>query len=53
MFGGRSMIEGIHEDVKIIALDSSHYSKLNVAGWLGIGTKNLVSISTLAKMKCH
>jgi L-2,4-diaminobutyrate decarboxylase len=46
MFNGRSMIEGIREDVKIIASDSSHYSKLNVAGWLGIGTKNLVSIPT-------
>lgn len=46
MFGGRSMIEGIHEDVKIIASDASHYSKLNVAGWLGVGTKNLVSIPT-------
>ncbi len=46
IFGGRSTIEGIREDVKIIASDSSHYSKLNVAGWLGIGTKNLVSIST-------
>lgn len=46
IFGGRCMIEGIREDVKIIASDSSHYSKLNVAGWLGIGTKNLVSIPT-------
>ncbi|HWR25016.1 MAG TPA: pyridoxal-dependent decarboxylase, partial [Methanosarcina sp.] len=46
MFSGRCMVEGIREDVKIIASDSSHYSKLNVAAWLGIGTKNLVSIPT-------
>jgi L-2,4-diaminobutyrate decarboxylase len=46
MFNGRAMIEGIREDVKIIASNSSHYSKLNVAGWLGIGTKNLVTIPT-------
>lgn len=39
MFNGRTMVEGIREDVKIIASNSSHYSKLNVAGWLGIGTK--------------
>jgi glutamate/tyrosine decarboxylase-like PLP-dependent enzyme len=46
LLDGRGMIEGICEDVKIVASDSSHYSKLNVAGWLGIGTKNIVSIPT-------
>ncbi len=46
IFNGRAMIEGIREDVKIVASNSSHYSKLNVAGWLGIGTKNLVTIPT-------
>lgn len=46
MFDGRAMIEGIREDIKIVASDSSHYSKLNVAGWLGIGTKNIVIIPT-------
>jgi L-2,4-diaminobutyrate decarboxylase len=46
MLGGRGMVEGIREDIKIIASDASHYSKLNVAGWLGIGTKNLVIIPT-------
>ena len=46
LFCGRGMLEGIHEDVKVIASDSSHYSKLNVAGWLGIGTNNLVTIPT-------
>ncbi|HEY9597456.1 MAG TPA: pyridoxal-dependent decarboxylase [Cyanophyceae cyanobacterium] len=46
MFGGRTMREGIREDVKIVASESSHYSRLNIAGWLGLGTKNLVSIPT-------
>ncbi len=46
IFKGRSMVEGIREDVKIVASESSHYSRLNVAGWLDIGTKNLVTIRT-------
>ena len=36
MFGGRAMIDGIREDIKIVASQSSHYSK--------IGTKNVVTI---------
>jgi L-2,4-diaminobutyrate decarboxylase len=44
MFGGQTMAEGIREDVKIVASASSHYSRLNVASWLGVGTKNLVTI---------
>jgi len=46
LFGGRAMTEGIREDVKIVASGTSHYSHLNVAGWLGLGTKNLVNIPT-------
>ena len=46
LFDGRIMAEGIREDVKIVASESSHYSLLNVTSWLGIGTKNLVTIST-------
>lgn len=44
--GGKGMTEGIHEDMKIVTSDISHYSHLNVASWLGIGTKNLVIIPT-------
>ncbi|MFB3765883.1 MAG: aspartate aminotransferase family protein [Methanotrichaceae archaeon] len=44
--GGRGQVEGIKEDVKIVASLSSHYSHFNVASWLGIGTKNLVLIPT-------
>lgn len=46
LFEGRTMVEGIREDVKIVASEAGHYSRLNVAGWLGIGTKNLVTIPT-------
>jgi glutamate/tyrosine decarboxylase-like PLP-dependent enzyme len=42
--GGRTMLAGIREDVKIVASGTSHYSHLNVAGWLGLGTNNLVTI---------
>ena len=46
LFEGKTMVEGIREDVKIVASESGHYSRLNVAGWLGLGTKNLVTIPT-------
>lgn len=42
--GGRCMQEGIREDVKIFSSDVSHYSRLNVAAWLGLGMKNLVAV---------
>ena len=44
LFEGRAMKEGIREDVKIVASEIGHYCRLNVAGWLGLGTKNLVTI---------
>ncbi|KCZ70443.1 PLP-dependent enzyme, glutamate decarboxylase [Candidatus Methanoperedens nitroreducens] len=46
IFSGRAMTEGVRDDVKIVASESSHYSRLNVAGWLGVGTKNVVTIPT-------
>ncbi|MBM4275693.1 MAG: aspartate aminotransferase family protein [Deltaproteobacteria bacterium] len=46
LFDGKVMEEGLREDVKIVASDTSHYSRLNVAGWLGLGMKNLVTIPT-------
>jgi glutamate/tyrosine decarboxylase-like PLP-dependent enzyme len=49
LFGGRTMHEGIREDVKIVASEVSHYSRLNIAGWLGLGTKNLVTIPSTPK----
>jgi L-2,4-diaminobutyrate decarboxylase len=46
MSGGQSMHQGIREDYKLISSAASHYSRLNVAGWLGLGTDNLVTIPT-------
>jgi len=46
VLGGRAMEEGIREDVKIVSSSASHYSRLNVSGWLGVGMKNLVTIPT-------
>ncbi|OGP71335.1 MAG: pyridoxal-dependent decarboxylase [Deltaproteobacteria bacterium RBG_13_60_28] len=48
VLGGRAMEEGIREDVKIVSSSASHYSRLNVSGWLGVGMKNLVTIPTTA-----
>ncbi len=45
LFEGRVMEEGLREDVKILGSEVSHYSRLNVAGWLGLGMKNLVAVS--------
>jgi len=42
--GRKAMEEGVREDVKIISSAVSHYSRLNVGGWLGVGMKNLVTI---------
>jgi glutamate/tyrosine decarboxylase-like PLP-dependent enzyme len=48
VMGGRAMEEGIREDVKIIASAASHYCRMNVSGWLGVGMKNLATIPTNA-----
>ena len=44
ILGGRGMQEGIREDFKIFSSDVSHYSRLNVAAWLGLGKKNLIAV---------
>lgn len=44
--GGRTMHEGVREDFKIVTSDCAHYTRLNVAAWLGLGTRNIVSIPT-------
>ena len=44
--GGRAMHEGVRGDMKLVASESAHYTRLNVAGWLGLGTRNVVSIPT-------
>ncbi|HQU28410.1 MAG: hypothetical protein KC563_06010 [Nitrospira sp.] len=41
-----AMEHGVREDVVIFASDESHYCRYNIAGWLGVGAKNLVTIPT-------
>jgi len=41
-----SLEHGIREDAVVFASDSSHYCRYNVAGWLGLGAKNLITIPT-------
>ncbi|MCP4119485.1 MAG: STAS domain-containing protein [Desulfobacteraceae bacterium] len=38
--------DGIRQDVKLICSDAAHYAKLNALGWLGLGTKNLMTVPT-------
>ena len=37
---------GVSEDVLVFVSDAGHYCAANIVGWLGIGTKNLVTIPT-------
>ena len=41
-----SMEHGIREDAIVFASDGSHYCRYNIAGWLGLGANNLVTIPT-------
>lgn len=43
-----AMHDGVGEGAILFASDASHYSRLNVAGWLGLGVKNLEVIRTHA-----
>jgi len=42
--GGKGMEHGLRDDLKVVASESSHYARLNVSAWLGLGMKNLVTI---------
>lgn len=37
---------GVSEDAVVIVSDAGHYCATNIVGWLGIGTKNLITIPT-------
>ncbi len=41
-----SLEHGIREDAVVFASDGSHYCRYNIAGWLGLGAKNLITIPT-------
>ncbi|MBS1203020.1 MAG: PLP-dependent enzyme, glutamate decarboxylase [Chromatiaceae bacterium] len=47
--GGRAMTAGIRRDYKVVASGASHYSRLNVAAWLGLGSDNLITIPSTAQ----
>jgi L-2,4-diaminobutyrate decarboxylase len=41
-----AMEQGVRGEAVIFASGQSHYSRLNVAGWLGIGERNAIQIPT-------
>jgi glutamate/tyrosine decarboxylase-like PLP-dependent enzyme len=41
-----AMHHGVGDGAIVFASDASHYCRYNVAGWLGLGTNNLISIPT-------
>jgi glutamate/tyrosine decarboxylase-like PLP-dependent enzyme len=43
-----TMHKGVHTDALLFASDASHYCRYNVAGWLGMGTANIVTVPTRA-----
>lgn len=49
LFGGRAMHDGIREDIKIVCSSVSHYSHLNVAAWLGVGTRNVMLVPSTSE----
>jgi L-2,4-diaminobutyrate decarboxylase len=44
-----TMENGLREDAVIFASDASHYCRYNIAGWLGLGSKRLITIPTDAR----
>lgn len=38
--------QGVREEAVVFASDCSHYCRYNIAGWLGLGSKNLITIPT-------
>jgi glutamate/tyrosine decarboxylase-like PLP-dependent enzyme len=43
---GGTMAAGLREAVALVASDEAHYARLSVAGWLGIGTANVIDVPT-------
>jgi len=41
-----TMETGVRDGAVIFASDASHYCRYNIAGWLGLGTKNVLTIPT-------
>ncbi len=43
------MESGVRGDVVILASEASHYCRYNIAGWLGLGARNVMTIPTDAR----
>jgi glutamate/tyrosine decarboxylase-like PLP-dependent enzyme len=41
-----AMTDGVRGEVTLIGSDASHYCRYNVAGWLGLGTRHLITVPT-------
>jgi glutamate/tyrosine decarboxylase-like PLP-dependent enzyme len=41
-----TMTEGLRAPAVLFASDAAHYCRYNIAGWLGLGTKHLVTVPT-------
>ncbi len=45
----QAMHKGVSEDAVLLVSEAGHYCAANIAGWLGIGTDNLIAIPTTAE----
>jgi glutamate/tyrosine decarboxylase-like PLP-dependent enzyme len=41
-----AMHDGVCDDVVVFASDTSHYCRYNIAGWMGLGSRRVVTIRT-------
>jgi glutamate/tyrosine decarboxylase-like PLP-dependent enzyme len=41
-----TMREGLRDDAVVLAGDTAHYCRYNVAGWVGLGSKRLLTVPT-------
>ena len=44
-----AMNSGVREEAVIFASEASHYCRYNIAGWLGLGSKSVVTVRTDAR----
>ena len=42
-----TMEAGVRGDAVVLASEQCHYSRLNVAGWLGLGERNVIAVPSL------
>lgn len=45
----QTLRRGAREDAVVLVSDTGHYCAMNIAGWLGIGVDNLITIPTTAE----